>query len=121
MGGVDGEGFFAEDGFVVREAEHDVLEVVGVRGGDVDDVDIWVFDEFFVGAVGCTWGVDTLLAFDHLRDELFGAGFAGGAGDAGDEVDDVGCVSGCGVDENVFDERSGDEASRHYAPADGLG
>ena len=121
MGGVDGEGFFAEDGFVVCEAEHDVLEMVGVRCSDVDDIDVWIFDEFFVRAIGCAWCVRALLFFDHLRDELFGAGFARRAGHAGDEVDDVSCIPGCRVDKDVFDKRSGNEASRHYAPADRLG
>ena len=52
LSGVGGEGFFAEDVFVGEEAEHGVLEVVGVGGGDVDDVDVGVFDELGVGAVG---------------------------------------------------------------------
>ena len=43
--GVDGEGFFAEDGFAGGEAEPDVLVVVRVGGCDVDHVDVWVFDE----------------------------------------------------------------------------
>lgn len=33
------------------EGEARVLVVVGVRGGDVDDVDVWVGDEVGVGAV----------------------------------------------------------------------
>lgn len=94
LGGVDGEGFLAEDGLVVREAEHYVLEVVGVRCGDVDDVDVWVFGQLFVGAVGGAVSVGrVLLAFHEFRDEFLGAGFAGGAGDAGDEVYDVGYIA----------------------------
>ncbi len=42
--GVDGEGFFAEDGFVGFQAEHHVLVVVRVGSCDVDYVDGWVFD-----------------------------------------------------------------------------
>lgn len=92
--GVDGEGFLAEDGLVVREAQHDVLEVVRVGGGDVDYVDGGVLHEVRVGAVGRAEGFGVLLAGDYFGDEFLGAGFAGGAGDAGDEVGDVGCVSG---------------------------
>lgn len=54
--GVDGEGFFAKDGFIVGEAEHHILEMVGVRGGDIDDVDVGVFREVFVRAVGGAGG-----------------------------------------------------------------
>ena len=38
--GVDGEGLLAEDGFVVLETEHAVLEMVRVGRCDVDDVDV---------------------------------------------------------------------------------
>lgn len=39
-GGVNGEDFLAEDGLVAGETEHDVLEVVGVRGRHVDQINI---------------------------------------------------------------------------------
>ena len=46
--------------------------MVGVRGRDVDDVDVWVFDEFFVGAVS-RGGGGAFAGFE----ELFGAGGGG--------------------------------------------
>lgn len=55
--------------FACEEAEHGVLEVVGVRGGDVDDVDVWVFDEVLVGSVS-RGGGGAFAGFE----ELFGAG-----------------------------------------------
>lgn len=50
------------------EREHDILEVVAVRGGNVDDLDIRVVDELCVAAVELrvSW------AFD-LLDEVTGA------------------------------------------------
>lgn len=38
--------------FACFEREACMLVVVGMRGGDVDDVDVWVGDEVGVGAVG---------------------------------------------------------------------
>ena len=72
--GVDGEGFFAEDGFVGFQAEHHVLVVVRVRGCNIDDVDCWVFDQVSVGAVcGAFWIVLILLWGDSLGDEFLRA------------------------------------------------
>ncbi len=55
--------------FARLETQHGVLVVMGVRGGDVDDIDVWVFDELFVRAVS-GGGRGTLAGFE----ELFGAG-----------------------------------------------
>lgn len=54
--GVDGEGFFAQDGLAGLQAEHGVLVVVRVWRGDVDDVDVLVGHQVFVGAVGSGGG-----------------------------------------------------------------
>lgn len=66
---IDRERLLAEYVFAREEAQHGVLVVVGVRGGDVDDVDVWVFDEVLVGAIG-SGGRGAFAGFE----ELFGAG-----------------------------------------------
>ena len=96
---VCGEGLFAEDVFARGEGQHAVLVVVGVRGGDVDDVDVGVRDEFGVGAV-CGGGVGDSVGFD----EFLRAGGGAGRGDGGDGVRDVGDGAGGGVDQEVFGE-----------------
>ena len=70
-----------------------------VRRGDVDDIDVWVFGELFVGAVG-RGGGGTFAGFD----ELFGAGGVGGGGGGGDGVLYIGDGAGGGVDHEVFGE-----------------
>ena len=87
--GVGREGFFAEDGLSREEAEHGVLVVVGVRGGDVDDVDVGVFHELVIGAVGGGRGG----AVAGLE-EFAGAVGGGGGGCGGDGVLDVVDVAG---------------------------
>ena len=71
--GVGCECLFAKDVFPGEEAEHGVLVVVGVRGGDVDNVHIGIFGQFLVGAVGGGRG-GAIAAFE----EVTGAG--GGRG-----------------------------------------
>ena len=66
---IDCKRFFAKYVFACEEAQHSILVVVGVRGGDVDDVDVWVFDELFIRAVSGRGG----RAFACVE-ELFGAG-----------------------------------------------
>lgn len=69
--GVGGECFFAEDVLVREEAEHRVLVVVAVRGGDVDDVDVLVCDEGGVGAVGGGGG-GAVAGFEEGGGAVFG-------------------------------------------------
>lgn len=99
LGLVDGEGFFAEDVFACEEAEHGVLEVVGVWGGDVDDVDVGVLDEFVVGAV--RFGGGGALAG---LEEVGGAGGGCGGGCGGDGVGDVGDLASGGIQHQIFGE-----------------
>ena len=73
--------------------------MVGVRGGDVDDVDVWVFDQFFVGAIG-SGGRGAFAGFE----ELFGAGGGGGGGRGSDGVFYIRDGAGGRVDDEVFGE-----------------
>lgn len=66
---IDREGLLAQHVLARQEAQHGVLVMVGMRGGDVDDVDVWVFDEVFVGAVSGGGG-GAFAGFE----ELFRAG-----------------------------------------------
>ncbi len=66
---IDRERLLAQYMFARLKTQHGILVVVGVRGGDVDDVDVWVFDELFVRAVS-GGGRGTFASFE----ELFGAG-----------------------------------------------
>ena len=49
---VGGEGLLDEDVLAGPDRQQRVLEVLAVRGGDVDDVDVRVGDKILVGAVG---------------------------------------------------------------------
>ena len=85
--------------FAREEAQHGVLVMMGMRSGDVDDVDVWVFDKVFIGAVGGGGG-GAFAGFE----ELFGAGGGGRGGGGGDGVFDVRDGAGGGVDHEVFGE-----------------
>ena len=61
--------------------------MVGVWCGDVDDIDGWVFNKVFIGAVG-RGGGGAFAGFE----KLFGTGGGGG---------------GCGGSDSVFDIRDG--------------
>ena len=76
-----------------------MLVVVGVWGGDVDDVDVGVLDEFFVRAVGFGGG----RALAGLK-EVSGAGGGRGGGCGGDGVSDVADLAGGRVEHQVFGE-----------------
>lgn len=52
LGGVDGEGLLAEHMLAVGKAEHGVVVVVGVGGGDVHQVHGGVRQHLLIGAVG---------------------------------------------------------------------
>lgn len=68
----DCDGFLDEHVFVSMEGEQGVLEVVRVRGGNVDDVYIWIFDQLLVGAV-CFCGAGGV----DFGEEGLGAGGGG--------------------------------------------
>lgn len=100
--GVDCKRLLAEDMLLRVQRKHDILEVVRVRSGDVDDVDVRVGDEGLVGAIGGAWRGDA-----RVGDELAGAVFGRGGRDGGDGVRDVACVARGRVDEEVFDKDCG--------------
>jgi hypothetical protein len=68
-------------------------------GSNIDDVNIWVGDEFSIGAVGGAWTRDF-----ELRDEFFGAGFGGGRGNGDDCVGDIMDIASLGVEKEVFNK-----------------
>ena len=78
-----------------------------MRGGDVDDVDGRVGDEFRIGAVG---GGGVGGGDGEGGDEGLGAGEGGGGCDGGDGVGDVVDGTGGGGEEEVADEFFGDAA-----------
>lgn len=67
LGSIDGQGLLTQDVLAGFQGQHGILEVVGVWGRDVDDVDVGVGDELIVGAVCSTRGRDA-----NARDELVG-------------------------------------------------
>lgn len=89
---------------VVFETQHGVLIVVRMGGGDVDDVDVGVLDEFRVGAVGFGVGGGGDVAF---FEEVAGAGGGTAGGGGGDGVLDVVNVAGGWGDEEVEGEGFG--------------
>ena len=93
--------------FAGVEGQHAVLVVVGVRGGDVDDIDGFVGDEVGVGAVG---GGGVGGGDGEGGDEGLGAGEGGGGCDGGDGVGDVVDGAGGGGEEEVPDKGFGDAA-----------
>lgn len=67
--------------------------------GDIDYINIWVIDEFVVGAIG----FDTRGSTD-LFEECLGAGGGGGGCSCYDGVFNIMNIASCGVAENVFAE-----------------
>lgn len=63
---IHSECLFAEHMLSCFQDEHDILEVVRVRGCDVDGVDIWVRGEGLVGAVRGTWGWNPCVCDEFL-------------------------------------------------------
>ena len=51
MLGGDGDGLLYQDVFACGQDEAGVLVVVGVWGSYIDDIYIWVFNEFLVRAI----------------------------------------------------------------------
>lgn len=49
--GIDCEGLLAQHMLACFKGQHGVLEVVGVWSSDVNNVDIWVSDQFRIGTV----------------------------------------------------------------------
>lgn len=99
LGGVDGEGLFAEDVLAGAQGEHDIVEVVRVRRGDVDDVDVGVCDEGLVRAVSGARRGDA-----SVRDEALRAVRGRRRRHGGHGVCDVTGVALGWIDEKVFDE-----------------
>lgn len=98
--GGNGQSLFAEDVLASLESEHGILEVVAVRGGDVDDVDVGVGDELGVGTVGLG-GRGTLDLLDEAGSTV---GRARG-GDGDNLVADIVDVADGRVAEQVSAER----------------
>jgi hypothetical protein len=73
--------------------------MVGMGRGDVDDVDVGVFDELVVGAVGfsCAGTVD-------IFDEGFSAWLGGGGCGGCEDVVDIVHVTSCRIGEHIFRE-----------------
>lgn len=107
LGGIDGQGLFAEDVFAGLEGKHGVLEVVAVRGGDVDDVDVGVGDELGVGAVGLC-GARAVDLFDEAGGAVAGAGRR----DGDDFVANVADFTDSGVAEEITAEGCEQAVSR---------
>ena len=84
---VDRQRLLAQDVLARAQTEHRMLEVVRVRRGDVDDVDVAVRGKVGVAAVGVyVRGVGALALVLH---EGGGAGRGVGRGDRGEDVLDV--------------------------------
>lgn len=95
---VDSERLLAEDMLARLQAEHDILEVVGVRGSDVDDVDIGILNQFLVGTVDSWRGRDLHLLYELLSTVL------GAGGNCSNLMNDIACPADGGVDEEILAE-----------------
>lgn len=109
--GVGREGFFAEDVFAGFEAEHGVLVVVAVGRGDVDDVDVGVGGELFVGAVGFGG-----LGGSDFFEKFLGSVGGGRGGCSDDDVFDVFDAAGFRVGPEISGEGLSDAAGGKDAP-----
>ena len=99
LASVERERLLHHGGFAGGQGEHRMIEVFGMRGGDVDDVDVGIGDELLVAAM-CS-GDPGLLREDS------GAVVAAGA-----DSDDL--LAGVGLQRG--DEPLGDPAGPHHAP-----
>jgi len=84
------------------ETEAGVVVVVGMGGGDVDDVDVWVGGELGVGAVGACCGGCANRCKKFLRTSCRRGGCC-----CCDDVADIGCIAGLRVDEEILCECCG--------------
>ena len=73
--------------------------MVGVGRCDIDDVDIGIFDEFFIGAVRGRGG-RTSTCFK----KIFGSRAAAGGSCGCDGVGEIGDLTGCWVYHEIFRE-----------------
>ena len=71
MLGIDGQCLLTQNWLVVFNCLSAILIVMAVWRTDVNDVDIWILDEFLIRAVGGALCVP-LLAFDEVGDKLCG-------------------------------------------------
>lgn len=99
LGSVDSQGLLAKHVLAGLEGEHGILEVVAVRGSDVDDVDIGVGNKLSVRAI-CFGGAGTADLLYEALSAVAGAG--GGNGD--NLVADVADFADGGVGEEVTAE-----------------
>lgn len=96
---VDCEGLFTKNMLVGKQAKHGILIVMGVRRSDVDDVDIWVFRELLIGAIGQSrrW---TLACFEELFSSRAAARRCCGC----NCVFDIGYLTGGGIQHQILGE-----------------
>lgn len=99
LSSVDGEGFLAENILARLQRESDVLVVMGVRGRDVDDIDVGVGHKSLVVTICRAGGCDS-----PSRDELLGLFLGRGRGDSDDLVSYVRGTADIGVDEKIICE-----------------
>lgn len=95
------------------ECQQRVGKVHGVRGGNIDDVDVRVLDQLLVRAVGGNLaGVRAL----HILEEGPRPRLGRRGGDRGDRVLHVGDAAGGRVEEEVLDKGLGNAAGGEDAP-----
>lgn len=99
LSSVDGEGFLAENILARLQRESDILVVAGVRGRDVDDIDVGVGHKSLVVTICGARGCDS-----PSRDELLGLFLGRGRGDGDDLVGYVRGIADIGVDEKIICE-----------------
>lgn len=99
LGEGDRECLLAQNVLAGLEGQHGILEMVAVRGRNVDDVDVGVGHELRVRAVGFGTG----RAVD-LLDEAGGPVGRAGRGDGHDLVLDIGVLAGSRVGQEVLAE-----------------
>lgn len=80
---------------------------MGVRGSHVDDVDVGIGDELFVGAVCRTGGRDPTA-----RDKLVGLALGRRRGNGYDLMGDVRGIAGLGILEEITDKHCTGQLSR---------
>lgn len=99
LSSVDGKGFLAENMLARLQRESDVLVVVGVRGRDVDDIDVGVGHKSLIVTKCRARGCDS-----PSRDELLGLFLGRGRGHGHDLVSYIRGIADIGVDEKIICE-----------------
>lgn len=75
---------------------------MGVRGGNVDDVHVCIFDQVLIGRIWSGFGL--LSRRDDFGDELVGRGQGRRGGNGGNSMLDIVDVAGLGRYEQVLGE-----------------